>query len=72
MSFKVYICTIVMILVLIALINYLHKTFYYHGSIQISSTPEKETWTLDFRIPHNKIKKKKYILMRIDVKDEEY
>lgn len=64
----------VLILVLIAmtssLIHSLWKVFYKHGNIGFVDMDGKEVWVIKFSIPEDKIKRKKYILLKVsDVKE---
>ena len=69
MSFGTYILTVAMILTIVWIVAYLRRTFYNHGSIEIHPLEDRDIWKLRFTIPEEKIVRKKYILLRIDVKN---
>lgn len=69
MSFGTYILTVAMILTIVWIVAYLRRTFYNHGSIEIESREDRDIWKLHFTIPEEKIVRKKYILLRIDVRN---
>lgn len=72
MNFGTYILTVVIILAVVWIVAYLRRTFYNHGSIEIQRLEDRDIWKMHFKIPEDQIAKKKYILLRIDVKGKKH
>ena len=70
MSLGIYILTIVILVVLYMLLNYLKRIFFNKGEIEIVPMEDREVWRVRFDIPEEKIKSKKYVVLRVDTKKE--
>lgn len=70
MSLGIYILTIVILVVLYMLLNYLKRIFFNQGEIEIVPMEDREVWRVRFDIPEEKIKSKKYVVLRVDTKKE--
>lgn len=70
MSLGIYILTIVILAVLCVLLNYLKRIFFNQGEIEIVPMEDREIWRVRFDIPEEKIKSKKYVVLRVDTKKE--
>lgn len=67
---KFYILTLVMITLVSLFMNMIWKAFSKHGNIGFVDMDGKELWVIKFTIPEGKIKRKKYILLKVsDVKN---
>lgn len=65
MSLGTYILTIVILVVLCVLLNYLKRIFFNQGEIEIVPMEDREIWRVRFDIPEEKIKSKKYVVFRV-------
>lgn len=60
-----YILSLVLIALSYSLIHSLWKAFTNHGSIGFVNADGKELWVIKFNIPEDKIRRKKYILLKV-------
>ena len=66
-----YILILVLIVMTSSLLHSVWKVFSKHGNIGFVDMDGKELWVIKFSIPEDKIKRKKYILLKVsDVKDD--
>lgn len=60
-----YILILVLIILVSFFLNVIWKVFANHGNIGFVNLEGKEVWVIKFNIPEDKIRRKKYILLKM-------
>lgn len=60
-----YILTLVLIAMATSILHSVWKVFSNHGNIGFANVDGKEVWIIKFNIPENKIRRKKYIVLKV-------
>lgn len=67
-----YILILVLLVMTSFLMNVIWKVFANHGNIGFVNLDGNEVWVIKFSIPEDKIRRKKYILLKVsDVKNNQ-